>query len=48
MAQTGSPKLDVGDRFPTMTISLLNGDSVTLPDKLDAEFTVFLGYRGKW
>ncbi len=48
MAQTDTPKLDAGDHFPTMMISLLDGGSVTLPDDLDADFTVFLGYRGKW
>jgi len=48
MAQTDTPKLDAGDRFPQMTISLLDGSQLTLPDDLSAEFTIFLGYRGKW
>jgi len=48
MAQTNTPKLDAGDRFPPMTIALLDGNSLILPDDLSADFTVFLGYRGKW
>ncbi len=48
MAQTATPKLDQGDLFPGMTISLLDGSRLTLPDDLNADFTVFLGYRGKW
>lgn len=34
MAQTETPKLDAGDRFPPMTIALVDGRSVTLPDDL--------------
>ncbi|HRJ40616.1 MAG: hypothetical protein KJZ86_11365 [Caldilineaceae bacterium] len=48
MAQTDARKLDQGDRFPPMTISLLDGSVLALPDGLNADFTVFLGYRGKW
>ena len=49
MAQTDTPKLDVGDRFPSMQLTMLDGRTLQLPDELgDAEFTVFLGYRGKW
>lgn len=48
MAQTDTPKLDMGDQFPPMTISLLDGSTMALPDDLNADFTVFLGYRGKW
>ena len=48
MAQTDTPKLDAGDRFPPMTIALLDCSSVILPDDLRADFTIFLVYRGKW
>jgi len=48
MAQTDTPKLDLGDHFPQMAISLLSGDSLTLPDDLSADSTVLLIYRGKW
>ena len=48
MAQTETPKLDTGDAFPALSVPLLDGSRLTLPDDLDADFTVFLGYRGKW
>jgi hypothetical protein len=48
MAQTETPKLDQGDRFPQMTFPLIDGSVLTLPDDLNTDFTVFLGYRGKW
>jgi hypothetical protein len=48
MAQTDTPKLDAGDIFPTMTMKLVGGQSLTLPDDLTADFTVLLIYRGKW
>jgi len=48
MAQTTSPKLDAGDRFPAMTISMLDGSHLQVPDDLRAQFTVFLVYRGQW
>ncbi len=48
MAQTATPKLDMGDPFPPMTISLLDGTHLALPADLNTDFTVVLGYRGKW
>jgi len=48
MAQTETPKLDQEDSFPPMTIALLDGSRLALPEDLDADFTIFLGYRGKW
>lgn len=41
-------KLDTGDRFPRMTLNLVGGGSLTLPDDLAAKYTVILFYRGHW
>ncbi len=41
-------KLDAGDRFPDMTLTLAGGGSVTLPDGLDSDYNVILFYRGHW
>ena len=48
MAQTKTPKLDVGDPFPAMSISLIDGSTLELPGGLNEDFTILLGYRGKW
>ncbi|MEM7129289.1 MAG: hypothetical protein AAF702_23355 [Chloroflexota bacterium] len=48
MAQTATPKLDQGDQFPNMSISMVDGTTLNLPTDLSAELTIFLGYRGKW
>ena len=49
MAQTDATKLDVGDRFPTTLIQVINApDPQRLPEDLTAEYTIFLVYRGKW
>lgn len=41
-------KLGTGDQFPKLSLSLIDGTSVTLPDDLEATYTVFLIYRGHW
>ena len=48
MAQTDNPKLDARDRFPHMTLSLVDGSTLTLPDDLHGSWWVFLVYRGHW
>ncbi|MEM7031957.1 MAG: hypothetical protein AAF629_20555 [Chloroflexota bacterium] len=48
MPQSNRPKLDMGDRFPLLTISLADGKSIKLPDDLQAPQTILLLYRGKW
>lgn len=48
MAQTTTPKLDMGDRFPTVPLALVSGGVLTLPDDLKADQTILLIYRGKW
>lgn len=41
-------KLNTGDQFPQMTLSLVGGGSVTLPDDLEGEYNLVLFYRGHW
>ena len=41
-------KLEIGDAFPAMTLNLVGGGTVTLPDLGDAKYTVILFYRGHW
>ena len=41
-------KLDAGVTFPTMTLNLSAGGSLTLPDDLDSNYTILLFYRGHW
>lgn len=48
MAQTTTPKLDLGDRFPSLSMALLGRDQITLPDDLSNDQTILLLYRGKW
>jgi len=48
MAQTNAQKLDAGDLFPEMSLDLVDGTTLMLPSGLSADYTVLLGYRGKW
>ena len=41
-------KLNSGDSFPTLTLDLVDGAKLTLPDDLDARYKVILFYRGHW
>ena len=41
-------KLIQGDKLPRMTLSLLDGESLTLPDELPGRYLVLLFYRGHW
>lgn len=43
-----SVKLDTGDVFPTLTLQLVDGQSLSVPDDLDAKYKVILFYRGHW
>lgn len=43
-----SEKLGIGDVFPPVTIDLVGGGTVDLPDGLDAKYRVILFYRGHW
>ena len=43
-----SNKLGIGDKFPSMTINLVNGGTINLPESLDSKYGVILFYRGHW
>jgi peroxiredoxin len=37
-----------GDRFPTLSVALVGGDALSLPDALAGNVGVILFYRGSW
>ena len=41
-------KLDVGDQFPSMTLQLVDGGEMNIPNDLQSDYTVVLFYRGDW
>ncbi len=41
-------KLNSGDAFPRMTLNLVGGGRLELPDGVDAKYKVILFYRGHW
>ena len=41
-------KLNAGDSFPKMTLNLVDGGKLELPDGLDAKWKIILFYRGHW
>lgn len=43
-----SEKLGIGSTFPSMTVDLVGGGQISLPDDLDARYRVILFYRGHW
>lgn len=43
-----SKKLGIGDTFPNLTISLVNGGTIDLPDEIGSKYGVILFYRGHW
>jgi hypothetical protein len=45
---TMSEKLGIGDTFPKVTINLVDGGTLDLPDGLDAKYRILLFYRGHW
>ncbi len=47
MPRIGTP-LDTGVLFPTMTLPLADGGSVTLPEAAGAGWAILLFYRGYW
>lgn len=40
--------LHPGDRFPTLTLNQVGGQTLTLPETLAGSFAVILFYRGSW
>ena len=41
-------KLQGGDALPSITLQLIGGGSVTLPEDLETPYGVALFYRGHW
>ena len=41
-------KLNSGMPFPRMTLNLVDGGTLALPEGLDAKYKVILFYRGHW
>jgi peroxiredoxin len=41
-------KLQQGDRFPALTLSLVGGGQVRIPDDLPGRYAAVLFYRGHW
>ncbi len=41
-------KLGIGDTFPKLTVDLVDGGTLDLPDGLDGKYRVILFYRGHW
>jgi peroxiredoxin len=41
-------KLTIGDLFPTISMEMVDGGTITLPGDLSAKYKVILFYRGHW
>jgi len=41
-------KLGPGSAFPFMSLKLVGGETVTLPDHMDGTYNIVLFYRGHW
>ena len=41
-------KLNTGDTFPSLTLDLVDGTPLKVPEDLDARYKVVLFYRGHW
>lgn len=48
MAVSNRPFLDLGELFPTLTFSTVDGDSITLPEYGHGQIRILLIYRGNW
>ena len=42
------PKLEQGDHLPTLTLNLVGGGKVVLPDEIPNRYAALLFYRGHW
>ena len=40
--------LQQGDKFPSLTLKLVNGETLRLPDEMPARYLALLFYRGHW
>ncbi len=43
-----SNKLGIGADFPKMTLQIVGGGSMTLPNDLTSPYSMVLFYRGHW
>lgn len=41
-------KLNTGDTFPSMTLNLVGGGTLNVPEGMDSKYRVILFYRGHW
>ena len=41
-------KLEAGNTLPSVTLNLVGGGALTLPDDVDTPYAVLLFYRGHW
>jgi len=41
-------KLNAGEVFPSLTVSLVDGGTLDIPGGIDAKYRVVLFYRGHW
>lgn len=41
-------KLNSGEQFPTLSLQLAGGESITLPASIESPMAVVLFYRGHW
>lgn len=41
-------KLNTGDTFPRLSIDLVDGSRLALPDDIEARYKVIVFYRGHW
>lgn len=41
-------KLNLGDTLPALTLKLVGGGRVTLPESIATPYAILLFYRGHW
>ena len=41
-------KLQQGDRFPQLTLKLVGGGTISIPNEAPSRYTAVLFYRGHW
>jgi hypothetical protein len=41
-------KLGIGDTFPHITVNLVGGSKLDLPDGMNSKYRIMLFYRGHW
>ncbi len=41
-------KFGIGDAFPKVTVNLVDGGTLELPDGMNSKYRIMLFYRGHW